>query len=124
MKKMNVSYEPHSDDLFIFQKGERSKETLDFGDFVLDINDRGTVIAVEFFNASDFLSHSSLENKKITPKMLEHINDGTTDIIKQNGTLIIKICMLARGEEIKTVLTIPVDASATVPVTVPMLVAE
>lgn len=124
MKRMNVSYEPHCDDLFIFQKGERSKETLDFGDFVVDINDKGNVIAVEFLNASDFLSHSSLENKKITPEMLEHINGGTTDIIKQNGTLIIKICMLARGEEIKTILTIPVDASATVPVTVPILVAE
>lgn len=123
MKKMNVSYEPHSDDLFIFQKGERSKETLDFGDFVVDINEEGKIIAVEFLNASDFLSHSSFDNRKITPEMLERITDGTTEIIKQNGTLIIKISMIAQGKEIKTVLTIPVDISTAVSTTVPVLVA-
>lgn len=60
MKQFEFSYDPESDDLFV-HINEKSAGAIELGNFILDFDEKGNLVAMEIMNASDVFS-KILEN--------------------------------------------------------------
>lgn len=56
MEKFNFSYDSSSDDLFIYLEGKKSKGAVEIGNFVLDFDSNGDLVAIQILNAHSVLS--------------------------------------------------------------------
>ncbi|MCX6749780.1 MAG: DUF2283 domain-containing protein [Candidatus Pacearchaeota archaeon] len=64
MEKFNFSYDSENDDLFIYLDGKISEGGIELGNFVLDFDKKGDLVALQILNASEVLS-------KILSKMIK-----------------------------------------------------
>jgi len=94
-----IIYDKEEDILYL-SRGKSSKASVEVGDFIIDVDFRGFISAIEILNAS--------ENLNIDPKILEKINKTSMSIIyKPNYLYIVLVLNLEEKEkEIAIPLTI------------------
>ena len=84
MKKFNFDYDSENDDLFVYLEG-KSKGAIELGNFILDFDDEGNLIAMQILNASEVLSKllsKIIELNKTKEMQVEIINFRNMDAIK------------------------------------------
>lgn len=85
MKTFNFSYDEENDDLFVYLPDQKSKGAVELGNFILDFDDKGKLVAMQILNASKILSKilsKIMELNKIKKMELDIINFRNTDVIK------------------------------------------
>jgi len=53
MEKFNFNYDPEEDDLFIYLEGKKSSGAIELGNFILDFNDNGDLVAIQILNVTE-----------------------------------------------------------------------
>lgn len=64
MEKFNFSYDEENDDLFVYLEGKKSAGAIELGNFILDFDDNGYLVAMQIMNVSEVFS-------KILSKIIE-----------------------------------------------------
>ena len=64
MEKFNFDYDSESDDLFVYLEGKKSEGAIELGNFILDFDNDGNLVAMQILNVSEVLS-------KLLSKMIE-----------------------------------------------------
>lgn len=67
MEKFKFDYDSENDDLFIYLEGKKSSGAVELGNFVLDFDNNGDLVAMQIINVSEVLS-------KILSKMIKASN--------------------------------------------------
>lgn len=100
MQKFEFSYNRKEDDLFVFKKGAKSAGSVEIGPVVLDMNDEGQIIAIEFMNAKEYLSSSTDTNVPVMGLLLENLKECKVDVkVWRNAILTIKLLLLSEENE-------------------------
>ncbi len=71
MEKFNFNYDTENDDLFIYLEGKKSKGAIELGNFVLDFDAEGNLVAIQILSAS--LTLSKILSKVIKMNMIREI---------------------------------------------------
>ena len=71
MEKFNFSYDSENDDLFIYLKDKKSEGAVELGNFILDFDEKGNLVAMEILNASEVFS--SILSKMIKISLIKSI---------------------------------------------------
>ena len=85
MEKFNFNYDPVHDDLFAYLKGKKSSGAVEFGNFILDFDNEGNLVAIQILNAMEVLSKimsKIIEINKIKEMKVDIINFRNMDAIK------------------------------------------
>lgn len=56
MEKFDFSYDSANDDLFVYNKDRKSKGAIELGNFILDFDNSGNLVAMEITDASKVIS--------------------------------------------------------------------
>ena len=86
MESFNIDYDDENDSLFVYLKDSKSKGAVEIGNFILDFDNKGNLVAMEILDASEVF-------KVILSKMvkLSSIKEFRADIINfRNRTNIIR----------------------------------
>ena len=54
MKKFEIDYDSEGDSLFVYCEGKKSGGAVEIGNFVLDLDSNGNLVAMEFLEVSEF----------------------------------------------------------------------
>ena len=102
MQKFNFDYDLENDDLFIYLEGKKSSGAIELGNFVLDFDNKGDLVAIQIINASEVF-------KKILSKVTEinNLKRVEADIINFRNMEAIKFRVLTDSEEETTNILIP-----------------
>jgi len=102
MEKFNFSYDLGNDDLFIYSEKEKSYGAIELGNFILDFDEKGNLVAMQILNASEILS-------KILAKIIEisKIKEIKMEIINIRNMDAIKFSISIAGKEEKANILIP-----------------
>lgn len=101
MAKINTKIDYNKEeDIFYLSKQRSSRASIEIGDFIIDIDSRGFVSAIEILNAS--------ENMGIKPELLEKVEKASMSVVyKQDYLFIVLFFNLENTEkEIRIPLTI------------------
>jgi uncharacterized protein YuzE len=85
MEKFNFNYDLESDDLFVYLEGKKSKGAIELGNFILDFDEKGDLVAIQILNISEILKRffsKIKEASKINEIRTEKINFRNIDGIK------------------------------------------
>jgi len=85
MIDFDFSYDSKEDDLFVYLKNKKSAGAIELGNFILDFDSNGNLIAMQILNASYVLSKilsKIIELNKIKKMQVEMINFRNIDAIK------------------------------------------
>ncbi len=85
MINFDFSYDSEGDDLFVYLKNKKSAGAVELGNFVLDFDSKGNLVAMQILNASEVLSKilsQIIKLKEITRMQVEIINFRNMDAIK------------------------------------------
>jgi uncharacterized protein YuzE len=85
MIDFNFSYDSGEDDLFVYIKGRKSAGAIELGNFILDFDEKGDLVAMQILNASEVLSKilsKIIELSQIKQMQVEMINFRNMDAIK------------------------------------------
>ena len=85
MEKFNFSYDEGNDDLFVYLERKKSAGAVELGNFILDFDDKGDLVAMQILNASEVLSKilsGIIEISKLKEVKVEIINFRNMDAIK------------------------------------------
>lgn len=100
MQKFEFSYNRKEDDLFIFKKGAKSAGSVEIGPVILDMDDGGHVVAIEFMNAKEYLSSSTGTGFSGMGLLLENLRECRVDVkVWRNALLTIKLLLLSKEKE-------------------------
>ena len=56
MEKFSFNYDVENDDLFVYLKGKKSSGAIELGNFILDFDNKGDLVAMQILNVSEVLS--------------------------------------------------------------------
>ncbi|MBR9702203.1 DUF2283 domain-containing protein [Candidatus Pacearchaeota archaeon] len=87
MEKFNFNYDLENDDLFVYLEGKKSSGAIELGNFILDFDDKGNLVAMQILNVSEVLSKilsKIVEVSKIKEIKMDIINFRNMDAIKFN----------------------------------------
>ncbi|MBS3094152.1 DUF2283 domain-containing protein [Candidatus Pacearchaeota archaeon] len=85
MEKFNFDYDKEGDDLFIYLEGKKSAGAVELGNFVLDFDKKGDLVAMQIINVSEVFSRilsKMIEASKITNIKMNIVNFRNMDAIK------------------------------------------
>ena len=85
MEKFNFSYDSENDDLFVYLKKKKSAGAIELGNFILDFDKKGDLVAMQIFNVSEVFSKilsKMVEVSKIKEIKINIINFRNMDAIK------------------------------------------
>lgn len=85
MINFDFSYDSEEDDLFVYLDGKKSSGAVELGNFILDFDSKGNLVAIQILNASEILSKilsKIIELNKIKQMQVEMINFRNMDAIK------------------------------------------
>ena len=85
MEKFNFSYDTENDDLFVYLEGKKSSGAIELGNFILDFDNNGDLVAMQILNASEVFSRilsRIIEISKIKEIKMEIINFRNMDAIR------------------------------------------
>lgn len=77
MEDFKFNYDEESDDLFVYLEGQRSAGAVELGNFVLDFDNKGNLVAMQILNVTDIFSKilvQVIQLSKITEVQIEMIN--------------------------------------------------
>jgi uncharacterized protein YuzE len=102
MEKFNFDYDSENDDLFVYLENKKSAGAVELGNFVLDFDKEGDLVAMQIINASEVFS-------KVLSKMikLSKITEVKVEIINFRNMEAIKFSVSDSQVEEKTTLLIP-----------------
>jgi uncharacterized protein YuzE len=102
MKKFNFSYDAGNDDLFIYLGRKKSSGAIELGNFILDFDEKGDLIAIQVINVSQVFS-------KILSKMIEvsNIKEIQVEIINFRNMDAVKFKIISEDFEENTNILIP-----------------
>ncbi len=72
MEKFNFSYDLENDDLFVYLEGKKSSGAIELGNFILDFDSKGDLVAMQILNASDVFTR--ILSKMIVVSKIKEIN--------------------------------------------------
>jgi len=112
MVNFNVDYDEKNDSLFLFDKKNKSIFTLEFGDFDIDLDEKGGIVGLEFSNASTFfytlLKNTSNINTITKVKcFLENTTESKVIVNNLRKGTVINLFLASKKENISTNLTVP-----------------
>ena len=102
MEKFNFSYDNENDDLFIYLEGKKSSGAVELGNFILDFDDAGNLVAMQILNVSEVLSKILSNVIKIT-----ELKEVKVEIINFRNMEVIRFSISDGNIEEKTNLLIP-----------------
>ena len=91
-----LSYDNENDILY-FNKGERVKDSLDFGNIFLEFSNNNEVVGVEVLNASETLSN--LSGQDFDSNSLDNIQDAELKMVPDGETTFIVLKLLVPRED-------------------------
>lgn len=56
MEKFNIDYDEENDNLFVYLEGKKSNGAVEIGNFALDFDENGSLVAMEILDASKVLA--------------------------------------------------------------------
>jgi uncharacterized protein YuzE len=102
MEKFDFNYDEENDDLFVYSKEKRSNGAVELGNFILDFDTSGNLVAMEITEASKVIS-------KIVSKMIElnKIKEMRVEIVNFRNMDAIKFEIFTDSQNIKSSILIP-----------------
>jgi len=102
MAKSNtkIIYEKN-EDILLLSKGKAAKASIEIGDFIIDVDMRGYISAIEILNAS--------ENLQINSENLKEINEAHMSAIYKPNYLYIMLVLHFKEKEKDVVIPLTVD---------------
>jgi hypothetical protein len=100
MKKFNFDYDSENDDLFAYLEGKKSAGGIELGNFILDFDDAGNLVAMQILDVSEVFANilpKIIEASKINEIKVEITNFRNMDAIKfsiSDGTTEEKVTLL------------------------------
>ncbi|MBS3084744.1 DUF2283 domain-containing protein [Candidatus Pacearchaeota archaeon] len=85
METFDFDYDLDNDDLFIYLEGKKSAGAVEMGNFVLDFDKKGNLVAMQIINVSDVLTKilsKIIEISKIREIKMDIVNFRNMDAIK------------------------------------------
>ena len=85
MEKFNFDYDLESDDLFMYLEEKKSSGAIELGNFILDFDDKGDLVAMQILNVSDVFSKllsRIVEVTKLKEVQVDIVNFRNMDAIK------------------------------------------
>jgi len=85
MEKFNFDYDFENDDLFVYLEGKKSFGAVELGNFVLDFDEKGNLVAMQILNVSEVFSKvlsKVIEISKIKEIKIQIVNFRNMDAIK------------------------------------------
>lgn len=108
MQGFEFSYNQKEDDLFIFKKGGKSAGSVEIGPVILDMDNEGQIVAIEFMNAKEYLSSSTGTDSPGMSFLLENLKECKVDVkIWRNALLTIKVLLLSEEKEAMWNFSVP-----------------
>lgn len=107
-KKAHVSYDPEEDILLVYT-GEKSHDSLEFDQFVVDFSKDDKIVAIEISGASSFLKN--ILDIEVDKNRLKDVKEAMFSVIQQRDFAYVKVAMklpLAEGREMQETLYAPV----------------
>jgi len=102
MHEVKFSYDSEQDDLFVYS-GEKSKGSVELGNFVFDFDKDGRLVAFQILHATETLSQ--LAEKTISS--LKDIKECKIDIVNMRNVYMVKIFLVYGDGQITTSLLAP-----------------
>ncbi len=102
--KFKIDYDVEEDLLYIYNENKKSSGSIEFGDLIVDLEKKGSVVGLEIFGASNYLSE--LTNKKITKKDLEKMENAVFSFTTRKGTIIIKVMLPLKKEHVPATIAV------------------
>ncbi len=102
MEKFNFSYDLENDDLFIYLKDKKSSGAIELGNFILDFDKEGNLVAIQILNISEILSKFFTKIKQAS-----QINEVKTEIVNFRNMEGIKFSISADNKEETANILIP-----------------
>ncbi len=56
MEEFNFDYDLENDDLFVYLEGKKSNGAIELGNFILDFDNRGDLVAIQILNVSEIFN--------------------------------------------------------------------
>ncbi|MBU2616911.1 MAG: DUF2283 domain-containing protein [Nanoarchaeota archaeon] len=102
MENFNFSYDSESDDLFVYLEGKKSRGAVELGNFILDFDEEGDLVAMQILNVSEVFS-------KILTKMIKvsEIKEVKMDMVNVRNMNAIRFSISDSQTEEKTNILIP-----------------
>jgi uncharacterized protein YuzE len=102
MKNFNFSYDEESDDLFAYMPEKKSKGAVELGNFILDFDEKGNLVAMQILDASKFLA-------KVLSKMIKlaKIKEIKVEIINFRNMDAVKFKIISDSEEATANILVP-----------------
>lgn len=107
MKKIFFDYDPENDDLFINDKTKKVKQSLDIGDFVVDVTAQNEVAGLEIMHATNFLSACAAEKRMVKTKDLENIKECLFDVVPFYNVHVIRLVIRFAHDQITMNIAVP-----------------
>jgi len=106
-KDMITDYDKGTDALVIHREGARSSGSIELGDIIIDLDQKGEVVGLEFLQAAKQLT--SLFSQPISKQMLEKITSCAmkTKHVGKNVFVTIELAMAGHQFE-ETVIPVPI----------------
>ena len=85
MEKFNFSYDTENDDLFVYLNGKKSSGAIELGNFILDFDSDGDLVAMQILNVSEVFSKilsNMIKLSNIKELKIDIINFRNMDAIK------------------------------------------
>ena len=99
-KKTEMLYDSEEDILFL-SKGKQVKESIDIGDFILDIDHNNLISGIEILNAS--------QNLNIEEKQLENIKIAAMKVTYKPNNIIITLLLQTNNKEKDISIPLAID---------------
>jgi len=85
METFNFDYDSDNDDLFVYLEGKKSAGAIELGNFILDFDKNGDLVAIQILNATDIFAKilsRMIQVNKLKKVQVEIINFRNMDAIK------------------------------------------
>ncbi len=102
MEKFNFDYDIENDDLFAYLEGKKSSGAVELGDFILDFDNKGNLVAIQILNVSEVF-------KKVLSKIINiaQLKQIQVEIINFRNMDAIKFKVISAKEEETANIFIP-----------------
>jgi uncharacterized protein YuzE len=99
--KMNKLVYDHEEDVMLLATGRKCRHSIDIGDFLVDLDDAGSVTAVEIFDASTTLG--------LSEGQLSSVKDVSMTVRYKQDSICIFLVLNIKGKEKDITIPLAVD---------------
>ncbi|MDP2750707.1 MAG: DUF2283 domain-containing protein [Nanoarchaeota archaeon] len=100
MAKINYDFE---EDILAMSKGKKAKESIDIGDFIVDLDHQGFVVGIEILNAS--------ENLKINKQQLKLLKKASMVVRYRSNCIYVSLVLNLKEKEKDITIPFAFDSS-------------